>query len=377
MVTDDSPGSTNNPIVLDDSTVYTVEDDFLDDDFFVDDSNRTFEKEDYDAKPVLSQPSFRNVYTSTGTLLPKSNGRGAPVCFNCDGKHILAKCPFPKDNKKIKTALSLNRNKRNNASNRYHDEANESKYTPGELSKELREALDIDKYELPPWIHRMRVKGLVEGYPPELLLDALENDEETLDFHAGNDNDESCPIPSKKRKINKEDNEDLTLPPKINPNKIFDIPGYNKYIPNSFTNSGPKYRVPHFGDFIYNLEEVIFNDFCQHYRIDDYELAFRHRRRREKNLVKTENKKKESRKSSESSSAGEYDNSFQDDTVNRSVIEENSGTIVINSQNHFQTTTDDKPSLENFTVGIQPFEAREEAIERGFLKKIRSLIKKN
>lgn len=221
----------------------------------------------------------------------------------------------------------------------------------------------------------MRVKGLVQGYPPELLLDALENDEETLDFHAGND-DEECPVPSKKRKVNNKDSEDLTLPPKINPNKIFDFPGYNKYIPNSFSISGPSYRVPHFGDFMYNLEEMIYDNFCQHHRINDYELAYRHKRRREKNLVKIENKEKEGHKSSESSSIDEYDNSFQDDTINRSVIEENSGTIIVNSQEHFKTTTDDKPSLKSFTVGIQPFEAREEAIERGFLKKIRSLIKK-
>uniref|UniRef100_A0A0N5CGL5 PSP domain-containing protein n=1 Tax=Strongyloides papillosus TaxID=174720 RepID=A0A0N5CGL5_STREA len=372
MVTKNPSGSMDNPIVVDDdSTIYTVEDDFLDDDFFVDDSNRTLEVEENEIQPV-------NVYTSTGTLLPKSTSRNAPVCFNCDGAHILAKCPFPKDEKKIKASLSINRSKKNNMNNRYHDESNESKYIPGELSRELRDALDIDECDLPPWIHRMRVKGIVQGYPPELLLDALENDEETLDFHAGNEIDDACPIPSKKRKVKTNEKEDLTLPPKINPNKIFDIPGYNKFLPRGApTPPGPNYRIPHFGDFMYNLDEMIFDNFCQHHRISEYELAYRHKKRNEKNYASLESREKEETKSSDSPVDEDYDNSFYDDTVGRSVVEENSGTIVVNSHEHFKTPTDERPSLKNFTVGIQPFEAREESIERGFLKKIRSLIKKD
>uniref|UniRef100_A0A0N4ZNQ6 PSP domain-containing protein n=1 Tax=Parastrongyloides trichosuri TaxID=131310 RepID=A0A0N4ZNQ6_PARTI len=378
MAVDALSGSINDPITIDDGndkkTTYDVDVNFLEDDFFVDDSNVS-SLADADIKPVISQTSYRNVYTSTGTLIPKNTGgRYAPSCFNCDGAHILSKCPFPKDDKKIKAALSLSRSKKGSAQSRYHDESKESKYTPGVISENLRKALNIGELELPPWIYRMRVKGDVGGYPPEFLLDALESNEEVLDFHDADD-DEGSSIPCKRRKLNY-DLEDLSIPPKLNPNKIHTFLGYNKFSRKMIDNSRRRYQVPYSNDFIFGLEELVRENFCDHNKISDYVLSYRHRRRVEKDLSKMENKEKEESKMNESHIEEEYDNSFVEDNTNRQIIGENSGTIVVNSDDHFKTPTDDKPTLSNFTAGIQPFEAREESMERGFMKKIRSLLKK-
>ncbi|XP_055837496.1 zinc finger CCHC domain-containing protein 8 homolog [Episyrphus balteatus] len=88
-------------------------------------------------------------------------------CFNCDGiDHDLRTCPKPRNNTKInkaKKSMNLRRD-------RYHVDIEQrfAHLRPGQVSKQLREALGIRNGELPFFFYRMRLLG----YPPGWLEDA-------------------------------------------------------------------------------------------------------------------------------------------------------------------------------------------------------------
>lgn len=88
-------------------------------------------------------------------------------CFNCDKTdHDLRSCPKPRNMTKInKAKKSMNQRRE-----RYHVDIEQrfAHLRPGQVSKQLREALGIGSGELPFFFYRMRVLG----YPPGWLEDA-------------------------------------------------------------------------------------------------------------------------------------------------------------------------------------------------------------
>lgn len=93
----------------------------------------------------------------------------ANTCFNCDGDHAIKDCTKPKDLNRIKqNRAKFSSNKQ--SYERYHVDVEQrfGHLVPGELSKDLRNALGLRSKELPMHIYRMRMLG----YPPGWLENA-------------------------------------------------------------------------------------------------------------------------------------------------------------------------------------------------------------
>lgn len=84
-------------------------------------------------------------------------------CFNCSGDHTMMNCPFPKNQKEISKNRSMFL-KHQPRMNRYHvDKPSKfDHFTPGVISKELRNALGLRSSDIPLHVYQMRILG----YPP-------------------------------------------------------------------------------------------------------------------------------------------------------------------------------------------------------------------
>uniref|UniRef100_A0A914BWD2 PSP proline-rich domain-containing protein n=1 Tax=Acrobeloides nanus TaxID=290746 RepID=A0A914BWD2_9BILA len=159
----------------------------------------------------------------------KSTPRGG-VCFNCSGPHSLIECTEPRDNRRIMRNRSFHQQRKGDGLRMHSTQGNEFK--PGEISDKLRKALDINKFDIPEWILRMRNKGLYDGYPPGYMKAAMEAD--TIPFLEGNDSSTEKTRPVLK----------------INPSKLVRYPGFNHF--DSHLKDGPEYRpyrIPTFEQF--------------------------------------------------------------------------------------------------------------------------------
>lgn len=123
------------------------------------------------SKTVPSYSSkFSGVLTSVPAVKKDDDGlqKGRNKCFNCDGDHTIRDCTEPKDYQKINATRMKFRVK--GKVDRYHEEIEQrlGHFSPGRISRELREALGLRKRDLPAHIYGMRVLG----YPPGWLEQA-------------------------------------------------------------------------------------------------------------------------------------------------------------------------------------------------------------
>uniref|UniRef100_A0AC35TS91 PSP domain-containing protein n=1 Tax=Rhabditophanes sp. KR3021 TaxID=114890 RepID=A0AC35TS91_9BILA len=318
--------------------------------------------------------NFRNVMTPSGTVVKREKVNG-PTCFNCEGSHRIVECPFPKDEAKVRKNAQENRKNRGPGNGaRYHaDELVKNNYKPGVLSDELRTALGLGERELPVWIYRMRTKGVVKGYPPELLIESFSNTDQLLDFHATDDiNNVEVTSPSKNQ-IRRDENE---IPPTIEGEKIHSYLGYNKYSIKMIDNSLEKYEVPALDEFVDKLETFVEKQFCEHHNVKDYVVKKRKANMADKAVKKSQDREAMLLDKSNDEGPADFDNSFKDDNVSRVTIDSSISTFIIDEEEHFKNAEDNKPALNKFQEGIQPFEAREESVQQGFFSRIMKSIRK-
>lgn len=98
---------------------------------------------------------------------------------------------------------------------RYYDEE-EAEITPGKISQELKNALNIADNDVPIWIYRMRALG----YPPGWLSKAIVDTSDIFDT-----DDVPKDGSSKKRKLASEDNV------QYDHSKLIEYPGFNMPLP--------------------------------------------------------------------------------------------------------------------------------------------------
>lgn len=99
-------------------------------------------------------------------------------CFNCLGDHTVSECNKPRDQARI----NLNRQEFLSkfggspvSDSRYHQGEQErfKEFKPGVISENLREALMMQKEDLPPYIYKMRDLGYPPGYLKSKKSDLL------------------------------------------------------------------------------------------------------------------------------------------------------------------------------------------------------------
>lgn len=157
------------------------------------------------------------------------------ACFNCFGNHNLQDCKEPRNRVNInKNRKELNI-KGNSKSLRYHLE-NEQRFghmIPGQISKNLRDALGLKNDELPKHIYRMRMLG----YPPGWLEEArLQHSGISLFNSEGVA--ESDPTDEPGEIISEGDKDQYDI------NKIFDFPGFNVPPPPGTHDDHKRYWSP-------------------------------------------------------------------------------------------------------------------------------------
>ena len=102
-------------------------------------------------------------------------------CFNCMAtNHKITECPIKYDQERIqlnrKNFASQSMAAKDQAvlfSNRYTDEEHNKHnrgFTPGKISDNLREALQLNKKQLPPYIYIMRELGYPIGWLKEAMV---------------------------------------------------------------------------------------------------------------------------------------------------------------------------------------------------------------
>ncbi|XP_072043778.1 zinc finger CCHC domain-containing protein 8-like [Amphiura filiformis] len=108
---------------------------------------------------------------------PKKASRPKSKCWNCDSEdHSLRECTLQRDFQRINANKQLFQSSSTPQQKRYlqdgkssgGDKKNFSKFVPGAISNELREAIGIGDDQVPPYIYMMRV----HGYPPGWMRDA-------------------------------------------------------------------------------------------------------------------------------------------------------------------------------------------------------------
>nr|CDJ84737.1 PSP domain containing protein [Haemonchus contortus] len=312
----------------------------------------------------------------------KNNG-----CFNCDGDHHLNECPEPKDMRKIRQRQTEMRSR--NSTTRYHDgTSSEKKFRAGRISDDLRNALGIGKHDIPEYIYRMRRMGFIRGYPPGYLKKAIDRDDsnEVLKFHMV-DEKSSC-------KEERSDRPD-SPPPIINADRMIYYCGFNQYYRD--LRDYENFRVPPFHEFVAFHQETL-------NKMHERKLEER-RRRREREAKLPKKPVDDQLEDGEviilepppppPEMANDDDDVIIIDCEPRKTpsppIETCStpkgcstgimlGTPVLTRKRNGEECKlcdESKPSLENFSKGIVPFEAHEEETpHKGFLKKIMSKLKK-
>ncbi|ETN78472.1 hypothetical protein NECAME_02909 [Necator americanus] len=309
-------------------------------------------------------------------------------CFNCDGNHHLNECPEPKDFKKIRQRQTEMRN-RNNNTPRYHSDGrpSEKKFRAGRISDELRNALGIGRNDIPEYIYRMRKMGFIDGYPPGYLKKAIERDtsDEVLKFHMV---DEAATTEA-------EEPTD-SPPPKINADKMIYYCGFNQTYRD--LRDMENFRVPPFLEFVAFHQETLNKVHAK---------KMEERRKIRERMVRLAKKRQNVLEVLEEGEIiildppppppivnGDGDDCIiidceqrktpsptmdAVDTPKGSSMRVIVGTPVLMRRrgDEGDIVQESKPSLENFSKGIVPFEAHEEDTpHKGFLKKIMGKLKK-
>ncbi|KAK6742982.1 hypothetical protein RB195_010323 [Necator americanus] len=330
---------------------------------------------------LLTSQEEENGHSDSKKSPKKNNG-----CFNCDGNHHLNECPEPKDFKKIRQRQTEMRN-RNNNTPRYHSDGrpSEKKFRAGRISDELRNALGIGRNDIPEYIYRMRKMGFIDGYPPGYLKKAIERDtsDEVLKFHMV---DEAATTEA-------EEPTD-SPPPKINSDKMIYYCGFNQTYRD--LRDMENFRVPPFLEFVAFHQETLNKVHAK---------KMEERRKIRERMVRLA-KKRQNEVLEEGEIIildppppppivnGDGDDCIiidceqrktpsptmdAVDTPKGSSMRVIVGTPVLMRRrgDEGDIVQESKPSLENFSKGIVPFEAHEEDTpHKGFLKKIMGKLKK-
>ncbi|XP_063721493.1 zinc finger CCHC domain-containing protein 8-like isoform X2 [Symsagittifera roscoffensis] len=204
-------------------------------------------------------PSFAQKWNMTigDPDKPSETKKFQMSCFNCGGPHNLRECTEKRDLVRI----SQNRQaliERFGAapglaakSTRYHLEVSEvdkrfTKFTPGRISQELREALGLQRKTLPLFVYKMRQLG----YPPGWLIEA-EVQSSGLDLIQGERDSqlvedgevvcmEDADSKAKQDAANAEKENKVTY----NIDKLVTYPGFNSKIPEGVRDECNKMRPP-------------------------------------------------------------------------------------------------------------------------------------
>lgn len=168
--------------------------------------------------------------SSEDTDLKKAN---LVTCFNCLGNHTVNKCTEKIDRKKIYLNRKMFSQNRINSPGRYHEDSDQNtKFKPGVISENLRKALDLESFQLPLYIYRMRILG----YPPGWLRMAeVESSGITMYDSEGNPVTEA-----------KEDGEIESNYPRIqyDPKKLISYPGFNVPVPQHLIDEHHSLKMP-------------------------------------------------------------------------------------------------------------------------------------
>ncbi|CAG9864207.1 unnamed protein product [Phyllotreta striolata] len=160
---------------------------------------------------------------------PKAPGQ---VCFNCEGGHCLRDCPLPKNFTKI------------------HSMRQKFKK---DKQVSLREALGIDKNQLPPYIYQMRMLG----YPPGWLEEAKFVYSNLAMFDPDG---KSLRLENRRKQRN------------LDSTKVIEYPGFNVPMTDDCIDEYKQYRVPPYSEQ-YNkaaMIEYFENEFSK--QQDDFEV---------------------------------------------------------------------------------------------------------
>ena len=165
-------------------------------------------------------------------------------CFNClSTSHRVSDCPVRVDPKRIELQRNyfnaqsvLSQEQSQLFSNRYTSDLDSKSYrgfTPGKLSEQLREALDIRPNQLPPFVYVMRKLG----YPTGWLLEAQvkETKLSVVDGQQG----EEAKSKEDGNEVKKEEIEQV----EYDPDRIYTFPGFNEAPPSNVIDESENYGV--------------------------------------------------------------------------------------------------------------------------------------
>uniref|UniRef100_A0A1I7XZV1 PSP domain-containing protein n=1 Tax=Steinernema glaseri TaxID=37863 RepID=A0A1I7XZV1_9BILA len=347
----------------------------------------------------LSTHSLLMTFATPETPKPNNSGRrNKPVCFNCDGDHILAKCPEPRDNNKIRAAAQKFKRDSIGGTPRNSREATSSasgpsKYRPGRISSTLREALNMRNDDIPEWVYRMRRVGFIQGYPPAYLKQALVVGEDPRTLLSFNFIDEKLNEQETVQEQTKE-----FVPPTINKDKIIWYGGFNKYFSNLYDRENGTFRIPPFESFVAQLEKSVQAKAQKDW---EHQKRFRAQKRKRFSDVDASPSSSEEGAPEKRPRLDQSDLTSSDELANESA--NNESLLSINEASMCSSTVEDSPigfstefdagvdapdiverpfnttaeDLGRFSVGIQPFqETIEQAQGDGkFLKSLMELMK--
>lgn len=204
----------NNAIVVDNAPMYKT-------DF----SDILVEEE------VVEKEEKNSIPTCTIVLPPKPK----QTCFNCMGDHMLPDCPEPQDRQRIAQNRKEHYAKFGGRQTRYHAELDPkfSKFTPGTISYQLRQALSLKENQVPPYIYKMRLLG----YPPGWLLDAEVSSSGLIMYDSEGkevveDNLEEGEVYDSERKV------------QYDSSKLVDFPGFNVPVAHGVVDEGERLGYP-------------------------------------------------------------------------------------------------------------------------------------
>ncbi|CAI5438879.1 unnamed protein product [Caenorhabditis angaria] len=312
--------------------------------------------------------------------------RNRNTCFNCGGDHLINACPEPRDFNRIRKAqLEKRLQQQNNTNKRYVDDSkqsNDSKFKAGRLSSKLREALNIGPDDIPEWIYRMRRMGFYKGYPPGYLKKAIkiDNSGDLLRFHTTSTN-----IVQVQR-----DASEFRPSPIVDSTKVIYYMGFN----NSYRalKDLERFNVPPFEKFCEFLQEEVDDKHKRDeiIRVQEVEIAKRNKSKGDQNnelknekeiedvmIIDRNGDSEDSEHKKEDENDETIDSSIIDDSLLGDSISLHIGTPVVSRRAaDGSLIRQSLPDLEKFTVGIVPFEAKEEDVgEKGIFKRIMSKIK--
>lgn len=158
---------------------------------------------------------------------PEGQPQQSFECFNCGGGHLLYDCPEEIDSVRVaqkRREMARERDAGPKKMRYFEYEMQARRFRPGKLSRELRNALDVEHSELPFFTYRMRILG----YPPGWLQDA-EIEESGLEIYGLDDK-------------NAEDGEVEEV--QYDPTRLISFPGFNDPVPPGVNDRWEEYEMP-------------------------------------------------------------------------------------------------------------------------------------